>query len=378
MERKGFSLYEGQGMELLRTKRFRILSSGHSSRRLALNRFSILLIALSILSFAGHAQTPAVMLSPANGSTVYSPNITFQWTTGIDGTDYWLYVGTAVSQPNVFNGEMGMATSHTVNGLPNGTIYVRLWTRIEGNWWFYDYSYTESAGGGTPAALTSPPNHSTVTSSSVTFQWTSGAGASDHWLYLGTGVGQANIFNKELGMATTQVVSGIPNGALYIRLWTFIGSTWFFNDYSLTVSLVGDDYPWKTATADSVNQSTHFYIRECTDFVAWRMNRDTGHTNSASFWFTDWMPNSSNRWGYAVSWETHAKALGYRVDSLPAVGAVAYFSYGHVAYVEAVNADGSVNISEYNYPSASNGYTSFNYGNRTEVKNVTAFIHIVR
>jgi surface antigen len=163
-----------------------------------------------------------------------------------------------------------------------------------------------------------------------------------------------------------------------VRLWTLIGSTWWFNDYTYTVSVVGDDYPWRGATADSVNPYTHFYIRECTDFVAWRMNRDTGDANPYTPWFTDWMPSSTNRWGDAVDWETHATSLGYRIDHSPTVGAVAYFSYGHVAYVESVNADGSVNVSEYNYPSAYNNYAGFAYGYRTEVTNVTAFIHIVR
>jgi surface antigen len=132
-----------------------------------------------------------------------------------------------------------------------------------------------------------------------------------------------------------------------------------------------NDYPWASNTPDTVNSNTHFYERECTDFVAWRMNRDTGNTNPAAFWFTDWMPNSGNRWGDASNWESHAQSLGYRVDTIPAVGAVAWFSYGHVAYVESVNSDKTVNVSEYNY------HLDYNYDTRSNVSNVAAFIHIV-
>jgi surface antigen len=334
-------------------------------------RVAVVLLALACMAFPVQAQTPAVMTYPPNGSTLYTASVVYQWTAGVGANDHWLYVGTAFGQSNLFNAELGMATSQTVNNIPNGPVYARLWTRIGSTWYENDYSYSETAGSGTPAALTSPPNNSTLTTSSVTFQWSPGTGANDHWLYVGTGTGQANIFDSELGMATSQIVNGIPNGAIYVQLWTRIGSTWYSNAYNFTVAVVVDDYPWKSATADSVNSYTHFYIRECTDFVAWRMNRDTGHTAPASFWFTDWMPNSGNVWGNAVNWETHAKALGYRVDSSPAVGAVAYFSYGHVAYVESINSDGSVNVSEYNYN------LNNDYGYRTEVRNVTAFIHIV-
>ena len=56
--------------------------------------------------------------------------------------------------------------------------------------------------------------------------------------------------------------------------------------------------------------------------------------------------------GDAGWWYENAKAQGYAVGSTPRVGAimVTWESYlGHVAYVEAVNADGSWTVSEMNY-----------------------------
>jgi N-acetylmuramoyl-L-alanine amidase len=55
--------------------------------------------------------------------------------------------------------------------------------------------------------------------------------------------------------------------------------------------------------------------------------------------------------GNASSWDNRATAMGMRVDKNPAVGAVAVTSQrgaGHVAFVEAVNGDGSIWISEMN------------------------------
>lgn len=60
-----------------------------------------------------------------------------------------------------------------------------------------------------------------------------------------------------------------------------------------------------------------------------------------------------NRWGNAITWASSARASGYGVDGNPAAGDVLYHKYqggaGHVAYVEEVNADGSILVSDMNY-----------------------------
>ncbi len=65
----------------------------------------------------------------------------------------------------------------------------------------------------------------------------------------------------------------------------------------------------------------------------------------------DGKPIPSNL-GHASTWKLRAQAAGYSVGSVPAVGAIAWKVphdyYGHVAYVESVNADGSFTISEMN------------------------------
>lgn len=59
-------------------------------------------------------------------------------------------------------------------------------------------------------------------------------------------------------------------------------------------------------------------------------------------------------WGNATTWSSAARSAGFAVSSTPAVGAVMQSSsgwggYGHVAFVESVNGDGSVTVSEMNY-----------------------------
>ncbi|HYG83555.1 MAG TPA: LysM peptidoglycan-binding domain-containing protein [Verrucomicrobiae bacterium] len=59
-------------------------------------------------------------------------------------------------------------------------------------------------------------------------------------------------------------------------------------------------------------------------------------------------------WGNATSWAGFAASAGFKVNNTPAVGSIMQSSggwggYGHVAFVERVNPDGSVYVSEMNY-----------------------------
>lgn len=99
-----------------------------------------------------------------------------------------------------------------------------------------------------------------------------------------------------------------------------------------------DDYPskWKNPAMDTVVDDWREYNRECTSFVAFRLSTRNGYD----------MPWHDN----AINWADDAHDRGVPVDHSPAVGAVAYFSYGHVAWVESVSSDKkTVHIEEYNY-----------------------------
>ena len=87
-----------------------------------------------------------------------------------------------------------------------------------------------------------------------------------------------------------------------------------------------------------------FALRNCTSFVAWRLRGTNGLTD-----FENHLAGGS--FGDAEHWDDNAEALGYLVDDVPAVGAVAQTDdgrIGHVAWVEAVG-DGTVTVEEYNY-----------------------------
>jgi peptidoglycan endopeptidase LytE len=60
-----------------------------------------------------------------------------------------------------------------------------------------------------------------------------------------------------------------------------------------------------------------------------------------------------NRMGNAISWASAARGAGYGVDGDPQAGDVLYHKYqggaGHVAFVESINEDGSILVSDMNY-----------------------------
>ncbi|MEO6597916.1 MAG: hypothetical protein ABIP94_24500, partial [Planctomycetota bacterium] len=95
---------------------------------------------------AANQATPAVLYSPAPGSTLGGANVTFYWTTGTGVSQYYLYVGSSPGGADLYAAGQGSSTAGTVYGLPTDgrTIYVRLWSLIGAGWQFRDYAYTAS------------------------------------------------------------------------------------------------------------------------------------------------------------------------------------------------------------------------------------------
>jgi hypothetical protein len=208
---------------------------------------------------AAAGNSKAVMSSPASGSTLSGASVTFTWAAGAGASAYWLDVGSIAGASNIFGQNIALATSQTVSGLPTdgNTIYVRLWTLLGNVWQYNDYTYTGAgaagsttggstgAGGGasTKAAMTSPALGATLSGSSITFAWNAVTGASTYWLDIGTSAGGFNLFSQGAGLATSQTVTGLPTdgSTIYLRLWTALGGTWQYNDYTYTAASAASD-----------------------------------------------------------------------------------------------------------------------------------------
>jgi surface antigen len=132
--------------------------------------------------------------------------------------------------------------------------------------------------------------------------------------------------------------------------------------------VLGDDYPFSRGSP--LGYSPH----NCTDFVAWRLNRYAGVTEGPwKFAHRTMTPAGGN----AVQWTRY---FPNDTDDTPALGAVAWWGSntgrgrGHVAIVAEIRTDGSILIEEYNF------FNRGNYGTRVLRPGGSdwpaAFIHI--
>lgn len=78
------------------------------------------------------------------------------------------------------------------------------------------------------------------------------------------------------------------------------------------------------------------YVCECVSYVAWKVYESYGIIVN---------------WGHAKYWDDMARTMLYTVNNEPEAGAVGVennSNYGHVFWVESVNSDGSIAMSDYN------------------------------
>jgi len=103
----------------------------------------------------------------------------------------------------------------------------------------------------------------------------------------------------------------------------------------------GGGYPgaWANAPLDAYIDPWGLYTRECVSYAAWKV-ASTGR----------FVPHFGGR-GNANQWPSTVAAYGIGSGSTPRAGSVAMWPigyYGHVMYVEAVNSDGTIQVSDYN------------------------------
>ncbi len=176
----------------------------------------------------------AEIYSPAPGLTLHSTSATLKWNNS-DADQYWLWIGTSEGDYDVYSGDQGTNTSVTVSDLPanQSVLYVRLLSKIDGEWLHNDYTYTAC---NMTAGIQSPTPGSVLGSATETFTWND-SGAAGYWLWIGTSAGDYDVYSGNLGTDTSVTVSELPaNGeTLYVRLWSRVGGVWIYStDYTYT------------------------------------------------------------------------------------------------------------------------------------------------
>ena len=134
---------------------------------------------------------------------------------------------------------LGNVLTTTVSGQPTdgSTVYVTLYSLVNGQWLSNEYTYTAYSLASAAGVLTTPTPESAFTSTTVTFDWTAGAGVSAYWLDVGSAAG-GNQYSQSgnLGGALTTTVSGLPNNGstVFVTLYSLIGGQWSGTGYTYT------------------------------------------------------------------------------------------------------------------------------------------------
>lgn len=118
-------------------------------------------------------------------------------------------------------------------------------------------------------------------------------------------------------------------------------------------------YPWQEDCPDKQDYygtvwEGHYlggYVCECVSYTGWKAYEAYGLVLA---------------WGNAYNWDNRGRAAGYTVDHIPEAGSIGQVDsgpYGHVFWVESVNSDGSINVTEYNNAYATQLYSgAYHYG----------------
>lgn len=120
-------------------------------------------------------------------------------------------------------------------------------------------------------------------------------------------------------------------------------------------------YPSNLANSDYYNPIVDpwgMYSRQCVSYTAWKVFQKNGYM---PYW---------GGVGNANQWDDNARAAGITVSSTPKAGSVGVINagaYGHTVWVESVNSDGTINISQYNYFNAGGP----GWGHYSEMYNVS-------
>ena len=100
------------------------------------------------------------------------------------------------------------------------------------------------------------------------------------------------------------------------------------------------------------------YSRQCVSYTAWKVYQKNGYM---PYW---------GGVGNANQWPGNAQRAGIPVSTVPRAGSVGVImagQYGHVVWVESVNGNGTVNVSQYNYFNAGGS----GWGHYSEMYNVS-------
>lgn len=222
----------------------------------------------------------ARLVQPALGAALPAPTTVFAWEAGIGATNYALWIGSVPGGYDLYAGLEGTNLFKTVSLPPDLKVYVTLWSYISGAWQSNSYAFEPAPS--QKAVVISPTQGSTLTSSTLSLQWSAATGASQYAIWVGNSYGAydlgAGAYSTDANSAT---FTGIPTdgGPVYVTLWSFINGTWQRSDHWYFAQTGAGNRPaTMTVTTPGNNGST---IPSGTVIFGWLTDPGVGATSYA-------------------------------------------------------------------------------------------------
>ncbi len=185
---------------------------------------------------------PALITSPANGSTLPGAATTFTWDLGVGATNRALWIGSSPGAYDLWSSAEALSnTSRTVTLPTDGRrIHVTLYSFINGAWQSAAYFHTAANVTVTKAVMISPVSGTTFAGATQTFSWSASNAATAYALWIGRTPGGYDIHAEAGGTALISTVNTLPTDGspVYVTLWSLINGAWQGNEYLYSAALL--------------------------------------------------------------------------------------------------------------------------------------------
>ena len=169
-------------------------------------------------------------------SATWSSATPLTWAPFAGASRYFVYVGskpgaTDLSSSGEISGTTFVMPAHHAAAIPSDqTVYVRLYSLVDGHWEFVDYSLWFKV----EARLTFPLADATnVGVSALRFTWNEIADATAYRLQLGTSPGSSDLLDSAELTVLEERTGALPGAqTLFARLWTEVDGEWRYSDSS--------------------------------------------------------------------------------------------------------------------------------------------------
>lgn len=173
---------------------------------------------------------PARLLTPANAVALSSSTLDLTWDPGDGASGCALWAGSSPGGYDLYAALEGTNRARSIVVPGDGRrVYVTLYSLIGGAWKSLSYYFTTPIlPDGGAAQVLSPATGSTLADATLPLLWSSAAGTSQYYLFVGGSPGAWDFYSGSQGLALSRTVTGLPldGRPVYVTLYSWLNGAW--------------------------------------------------------------------------------------------------------------------------------------------------------